>query len=96
MWAALPRQPPLETRAASSCCTTEIEPGDEDAPDASIGLERGDGIEEIAVDQLGVAPGDLQLLARDDYLAQVAELPGERGVVPARRLAAGHAPAKLS
>jgi hypothetical protein len=30
--------------------------GDADAPDAGVGLARGDGVEQIALDQLGGAP----------------------------------------
>lgn len=67
-------------------------PGDEDASDPGIGLERGGSVEEITLDQLGVAPGELQRLARDDHLAHVPELLGERCVLPARGLAAGPCP----
>jgi hypothetical protein len=66
--------------------------GDEDAFDAGIGLERGHGLDEVAGDQLGVAPGELQRLTRDDHFAYVPELLGERRVLSTRPLALGPRP----
>jgi len=57
----------------------------------SAAARRG-GLDEVAVDQLGVAPGELGRRARGDHLAHVAELLGEAGVVAARGLPVGPRP----
>jgi len=63
---------------------------------ARLVLQHGDRFDEVAPQQLGVAPGERELLARDDDLAHVAELLREAGVLVTRLLALGQAPAKLS
>ena len=49
-------------------------------------------LDEVALQLLGVAPGELQLLVRHDDLAGVAEHLGEGGVLPAGRLPLGPGP----
>src|SRR5882757_797164 len=52
-------------------------------------LQRGDRLDEVALQLLGVAPGELELLVRHDDLADVAELLGEGGVLLAGRFPLG-------
>ncbi len=54
-----------------------------------VSLERGHRLNQVALNQLGVAPGEIEWLTRDDNLARVPELLGERRVVPARGLTIG-------
>ena len=55
--------------------------GDEDPLDAGVGLQRGDRRRELAVEQLRVAPGELQRLPRNHNLPYVAQLFRESRVV---------------
>ena len=55
-------------------------------------LQRGDGLDEVALQLLGVAPGELELLVRHDDLAGVAEHLGELSVLPTGLFALGPGP----
>jgi hypothetical protein len=54
---------------------------------ARLVLQGGHGFDEVALELLGVPPGELELLGRHDDLAGIAERLGEAGVLPAGRLA---------
>jgi hypothetical protein len=56
---------------------------------ARLILQRGDGLDEVALQLLGVAPGELEILVRDDDLARIAEGLAHRGVLFAGGLAVG-------
>src|SRR5215217_1036130 len=57
-----------------------------DGPLAGLVLQGGDGLDEVALQLLGVSPGELQRLVRRDDLADVAERLGHLGVLLAGRL----------
>ena len=63
---------------------------------AGLVLQRGDGLDEVALQLLGVAPGELEILVRDDDLARIAERLTHSSVLLASGLPVGPAPAKLS
>jgi hypothetical protein len=63
----------------------EIEPLMPMVPVAWLVLQRGDGLDEVALQLLGVAPGELQRLARHDDLAGVAQRLRHRRVLFAGR-----------
>lgn len=67
---------------------------------ARLLLQAGDGRDEAALQLLGVAPGELEVLVRDDDLARIAQRLGKTGVLAAGGLAVRPGgpptPAKLS
>ena len=64
-------------------------PAQSDALGRRVLLQRGDGLDEVVVELLAVAPVELERTARGDDLAHVAELFGERGIRLAGGLAVG-------
>ena len=47
---------------------------------AGLALQCGDGLDQVALELFGVAPGELELLLRHDELADVAQSRGEQRV----------------
>ena len=63
---------------------------------ARLVLQRGDRLDEVAVELLGVAPGERSAWCDTTNLRVSPSIFANTGVLAAGRLASGQAPAKLS